>query len=501
MGVILLIGDLLRHKIKVLEQLRLPASLVGGCVGLVFFELIRVSFGQDTRNEVVGAFCSGWGAIPRVMTTVIFGGLVLGQSLASPVDIWKQAGNHLLYGLAVVFGQYTACAFAVYYLLSEANPYFAPVVPYGFQGGHGVVGGLKGAFEIRDYGEGYNVGLAAASLGLLIGVTLGSTMVNWAAERDLLVGLVLIAPADDEEDGLATASAIATGEGSAPMKSKEIELIVQAPSPSNQKMPKGSSAASKLSFLSVASADKTLQRRASSVARNSFFKVEQRPAAGEQVVGVEAIDTLAYHVSLVGVAVAGGVVMKELCLLMVGQGVPLPLFPFCLVSSVILQVAINKFEIPVDRPTIERVVNTAQDIMIVAGMALLETDAVWQQGLEMVLCSALATIWGLFAFFVLAKFMCADYFYERGLIEMGLTLGSTATGLLLLRMGDPENKTPVLRQFGYKQIVHVMITGGGLFDAFALNLVDLGSGTFLAICTCIMLFCIVAGRVKKNMEA
>ena len=31
-------------------------------------------------------------------------------------------------------------------------------------------------------------------------------------------------------------------------------------------------------------------------------------------------------------------------------------------------------------------------------------------------------------------------------------------------MADPENVTPVLRDFTFKQIFHVLITGGGFFD-------------------------------------
>ena len=42
--------------------------------------------------------------------------------------------------------------------------------------------------------------------------------------------------------------------------------------------------------------------------------------------------------------------------------------------------------------------------------------------------------------------------------------GATSTGLLLLRMADPDNKTGVLRDFTFKQIFHVLITGGGFFD-------------------------------------
>ena len=37
-----------------------------------------------------------------------------------------------------------------------------------------------------------------------------------------------------------------------------------------------------------------------------------------------------------------------------------------------------------------------------------------------------------------------------------------------LRMMDPENRTPVLRAFCYKQLLNVMLVGGGLFTSSSL---------------------------------
>ena len=42
---------------------------------------------------------------------------------------------------------------------------------------------------------------------------------------------------------------------------------------------------------------------------------------------------------------------------------------------------------------------------------------------------------------------------------------------MLLRTVDPENKTPAAASFGYKQLIHEPIMGGGLWTAFALTLV------------------------------
>lgn len=41
----------------------------------------------------------------------------------------------------------------------------------------------------------------------------------------------------------------------------------------------------------------------------------------------------------------------------------------------------------------------------------------------------------------------------------------TAIGLLLVRISDPENKSPALEGFAYKQIIFEPIVGGGFFTA------------------------------------
>merc|ERR1719203_25086 len=135
--------------------------------------------------------------------------------------------------------------------------------------------------------------------------------------------------------------------------------------------------------------------------RSTHFATEERPAAGEQGVGVESLDTLAYHVGLVAIGIGGGIGIRTGLGLIGGQAIAeFPLFPFCLVASVILQTLVDRWDIPVDRPTVERILNTAQDAMIVAGMATLETKDLWSQGLAFLLCCVAAFIWAICAFFV-----------------------------------------------------------------------------------------------------
>lgn len=55
-------------------------------------------------------------------------------------------------------------------------------------------------------------------------------------------------------------------------------------------------------------------------------------------------------------------------------------------------------------------------------------------------------------------------------------MGVTATGLMLLRTVDPDSKTVATEAFGYKQLLHEPVMGGGLWTSLAVPLVILGSG-------------------------
>lgn len=89
---------------------------------------------------------------------------------------------------------------------------------------------------------------------------------------------------------------------------------------------------------------------------------------------------------------------------------------------------------------------------------------IFERGLPFIAVCTAGLVWGVVSFQYVAPRILPDFWAERGLVEFGTSIGATSTGLLLLRMADPESKTPVLRDFTLKQIFHVLITGGGFFD-------------------------------------
>merc|ERR1712187_26047 len=75
--------------------------------------------------------------------------------------------------------------------------------------------------------------------------------------------------------------------------------------------------------------------------------------------------------------------------------------------------------------------------------------------------------WNILCLLVFARIMTPDHWFERGIVEFGSAMGVLATGILLLRMADPSDETPVMRAFNLKQVVMAVFMGGGLCDAIA----------------------------------
>ena len=82
----------------------------------------------------------------------------------------------------------------------------------------------------------------------------------------------------------------------------------------------------------------------------------------------------------------------------------------------------------------------------------------------------------------------------RGIAEFGQATGVTATGLLLLRTVDPENKTVAAASFAGKQLINEPVMG--VWVAVALALVfTIGWMPVWIICTAVLLFWLIVAVV------
>ena len=216
--------------------------------------------------------------------------------------------------------------------------------------------------------------------------------------------------------------------------------------------------------------------------RRGIHPPEARPAAGRQTVCSDSIDSLAWHIAIVGLAVGIG----YLLLLALQHGeVALfpnvsrrlfkgfPLFPLCMIGGVLMQTAVTRCggSLLVDHGQMQRLSGAALDFLVLSAVATIKISVVAANWAPLLVIIVAGTLLSLLLVVFLGPKLFREAWFERSIAEFGQSTGVTATGLLLLRSVDPESRTVAAASFGYKQLLHEPFMGGGLWTALAFVLV------------------------------
>lgn len=130
-----------------------------------------------------------------------------------------------------------------------------------------------------------------------------------------------------------------------------------------------------------------------------IYGVFRRPTAGWQTVFADSIDSLAWHISLVGIVILAGygtlrgLQMLEVFLfpestLRVFRG--FPLFPLCMICGLLLQKISRKLKVAslIDRGQMQRLAGASLDFLVLAAMSTIKLSVVsanWQPLLVLVI--------------------------------------------------------------------------------------------------------------------
>ena len=404
------LGKLARVKIKFLQRLYVPSAVIGGTIGLV---VVQVLGGHWTAG-----WTAGWSKLPGLLINLVFAALFLGVAIPPLSTIWKRSGPQLAYGQIVAWGQYVVGLGFVLLLIGpvfDLPNLFGVIIPVGFEGGHGTAGGLRDTFQELKWPEGSDFGLASATVGIISAIIVGMALVNWAARRGHITHL---------------------------RKAESMSLEEQA----------------------------------------GLYPVDQRPSAGAQTTSADSIDSLALHLAVMGIAVLIGYGLKT-ALAGIERHVPgladlkifasFPLFPLCMIGGLLVQLSLSRFAktFPIDHTLMQRIAGTALDFLVVAAISTIRLEVVAKEIAPFAIIVAGGIVWNVFCVMWLARRMLPNCWFERAIAEMGQSMGVTATGLLLLRAVDPEQKTDAPSAFGYKQLLHEPFMGGGLWTSAAVVLV------------------------------
>ena len=462
-GILLLIARFIKHKVKLFQTLYLPESIIAGAIALILgpgvLGAIAVASGMSPDSLIAnGVFPEEmrtvWSQSPGVFINIVFAALFLGETIPNPKDIWRKTAPQVAFGQSLAWGQYTFGILAVLLVLSPLfgiNPIAGALIEIGFEGGHGTAAGMADTMTELGFPEGGDLALGLATVGIISGILFGTALAHWGRQK----GHIQTAP-----------TPVAEGDAQF-QETAEIE------------------------------SSRVLARR-SSLMQNLL------------------IDPLSLNFGFTGLAVVIGWLILQLFTIIEsvtwGRGGleligAVPLFPMALIGGIIIQLIMKRLDLDVliIRRLQERIAGAALDILVVTALATINLAVLGANLGVFLSLSIIGIIWNVLAFVVLAPRILPVYWFERGIGDMGQSMGVTATGILLIRMVDAENRTGAFESFAYKQLFFEPIVGGGLFTAAAPTLIArFGSISILILTTGLLAFWLIFGlinceRTKKQL--
>ncbi|AFY49783.1 Na+/glutamate symporter [Nostoc sp. PCC 7524] len=422
LAILILVGRWIRQRLWFLRSLYIPSSVVAGIIALLLGggALGAVVKAINPASPLVkGIFPENiqavWSQSPSIFINIVFATIFLGQYVPGLQEFWRKAAPQVAFGQTIAWGQYVVgllLGITVLTPIFGLPPIAACLIEIAFEGGHGTAAGMAPTFTELGFVAGADLSLALATVGLVSGVIAGTILIQWGRST----GRIQISREPLAESG--------NTDSHAPEEHPSIK-----------------------------------------VARENLFREL-------------LIDPLSLHFGFVGLAIAFGWLILEALRwiesITWGRGglqlmTYVPLFPIALIGGIIVQYILIRTgrTYLISRPLMERIGGLALDVTIVTALATISLSVLGDNLAPFLVLSIAGIAWNVCAFIFLSPRLLPFYWFERGIGDMGQSMGVTSTGLLLLRMVDPDNRSGAFESFAYKQLLFEPIVGGGLFTAAA----------------------------------
>jgi ESS family glutamate:Na+ symporter len=406
--------------------------------------LIGLVLGPQVLKMISSDVTIYWAALPKYLIIVVFAGLFLGRHIPSRKEVWRTASAQIAFGNTLAWGQYVigiALAVLVLTPLYKTPPIAGALIEISFEGGHGTSAGLAPVFDRLGWSAGTDIALALATLSIFAAVISGVLIVNWQKRKQGI--------AEDEHEW--------------------------------QK-----------------------QRRQQV---RSGYNLQALGAKISSNPGTIARSLIAYGIAiLLGWLMYTGLVAGEALTLDKLTDIRfmpyVPFFPLAMVGGLIVQFSLRKVgrQDLVSRRISEVIGSIALDVLIASAIATVSLKAIATNWEVFLILGAAGIAWILFSFFYLAPKMFPAFWFEKGLTNIGQSMGTTATGFMFQRLVDPANSSGARESFSYKQLVFEPFMGGGIITATSLVVIhEFGSGFAFFTALAVFIFWLLIGlRLGKK---
>lgn len=459
LALLLLAGRYFKQRFIWCQRLYLPASILAGALALllgpeVLGGIATAIAGPDSllagglfAEDIRGV----WSQAPGVFINIVFAALFLGETIPPPGQIWRTAAPQVVFGQTLAWGQYVVGILATLLILGPVfgvNPIAASLIEIGFEGGHGTAGGMADTLNELGFTDGADLAVGLATVGIVSGIVIGTALANWGRRQGHIdtVSRRVIEPEEIPD----------------------LNVVAETPE---------------------------LRQRRARLLRNLL------------------VDPLSINFGIVGMAIAiGWLILEALKWVEAatwgGEGgfavfQFVPLFPLALIGGIITQSILNRLGLGalVIRPMVQNIAGVALDVVVISAIASISLRVIGGNLGVFLILSIVGVTWNVLIFLWWAPRIFPSFWFEKGIGDLGQSMGVTATGILLLRMVDPDNSTGAFEGFAYKQLFFEPIVGGGLFTAAAPALINrLGLLPVLAITGGLLIFWFAIGYVLIQQE-
>ncbi len=390
MAAMLLVGTWLRANVPILRMTLVPASMIGGIAGFI---LISLGLSLGFEAQTFAPFTFHFFTLSFMSLVLTGSDTLVGKS--SPIYrggmwltlIWTMTlAMQALIGFGVIAGYNVVTS-------SSVSGFLGAISTYGYTMGPGqalTFGGIwERSFNIESAAT---VGLIYASFGFIAAFVVGVPVARWAIKKGYNQNAV--AHIDDE-------------------------------------------------FL------------------RGYYERSTNVSAGRQVTHSANVDTLAFHFAILGVAYILTNYWLVFMQSVIGDSRPLGIsvgvifshnlfFFHGLVVCLIIRTIMERFGLAhfIDNTTQKRITGSAVDFMVVGTIMSIKFSVLVEFLAPVLLVTLAVTLATAALCFGLGRKL-ADLGIERAVTIFGCCCGSTGTGLLLLRILDPDFSTSVAKELAF----------------------------------------------------
>lgn len=383
---LMLVGKLIRVKVKLVQKLFIPPSLLAGLLGL--------ALGPHGLGWI--PFSGNLSSYAAVLIALVFATLPFSAQKASVKEVVTRVGPMWVYAQLGMLLQWGVMGLLGIYLFKtiwpDLNSAFGAMLPTGFYGGHGTAAAIGSAFENLPGGlkwdDAMTLGMTTATVGVIMAIIFGLFIIKWGARHKQTK---FIADFKDLPPELRTGL-----------------------------LPEG-------------------KRDSLGQATTSSISIEH----------LTFHFALVFVVALLGYVLSVAVKNWCSGLQAPYNGLELPVFSCAFVAGLILKKLFDLTKVSdyVSRETVQREGSFFTDLLVTCGVASIKLGVVVQYWLPL-LVLVLVGVAVVFAItFYFGRRLSPSYWFERSIFSWGWWTGTMAMGIALERIVDPQMKSKTMDDY------------------------------------------------------